>query len=258
MRRCSRESHRTQASGSRVGFPIRKGPRGGDVGGRGPSSVYFLHPSFAPSHPHPCSALVSEKISWSLILTQLKREFVPNPSSGLRCPPLECKSSRDYNAWYLLALLHSGNQGSQESLIRKICHAHNLSNQEGCCSALLIHYLFTHSTHIYFQHQQGESHVLQVVYSPRAERSMCTHWSCSSNATQRCHWQKSLVNMLKFMFIWSGQPHGFRKRRGTRDHTANICWIIEKAREFQKNIYFCFNDYTKVFDFVDHNKLENS
>ena len=46
----------------------------------------------------------------------------------------------------------------------------------------------------------------------------------------------------------------FRKRRGTRDHIANICWIIEKAREFQKNIYFSFADYTKVFDCVDHNK----
>ena len=48
---------------------------------------------------------------------------------------------------------------------------------------------------------------------------------------------------------------GFRKGRGTRDQIANICWIIEKAREFQKNIYFCFVDYTKVFDCVDHNEL---
>ena len=48
---------------------------------------------------------------------------------------------------------------------------------------------------------------------------------------------------------------GFRKGRGTRDQTANIRWIIEKAREFQKNIYFCFIDYAKAFDYVDHNKL---
>ena len=48
---------------------------------------------------------------------------------------------------------------------------------------------------------------------------------------------------------------GFRKGRGTRDQIANICWIIEKAREFQKNIYICFIDYTKAFDCVDHNKL---
>ena len=48
---------------------------------------------------------------------------------------------------------------------------------------------------------------------------------------------------------------GFRKGRGTRDQIANMCWIIKKAREFQKNIYFCFIDYAKAFDCVDHNKL---
>ena len=51
---------------------------------------------------------------------------------------------------------------------------------------------------------------------------------------------------------------GLRKGRGTRDQIANIRWIIEKAREFQKNIYFCFIVYTKVFDYVDHNNLDNS
>ena len=51
---------------------------------------------------------------------------------------------------------------------------------------------------------------------------------------------------------------GFRKGRGTRDQIANICWIMEKAREFQKTIYFCFIDYAKAFDCVDHKKLENS
>ena len=51
---------------------------------------------------------------------------------------------------------------------------------------------------------------------------------------------------------------GFRKGRGTRDQIANIRWIIKKAREFQKNIYFCFIGYTKAFDYVDQNKLENS
>jgi len=48
---------------------------------------------------------------------------------------------------------------------------------------------------------------------------------------------------------------GFREGRGTRDQTANICWLIERAREFHKNNYFCFIDYTKAFDCVDHNKL---
>ena len=51
---------------------------------------------------------------------------------------------------------------------------------------------------------------------------------------------------------------GFRKGRETRDLIANIHWIMEKAREFQKNLYFCFIDYAKAFDYVDHNKLENS
>ena len=51
---------------------------------------------------------------------------------------------------------------------------------------------------------------------------------------------------------------GFRKGRGTRDQIANIHWIVETAREFQKNIYFCFIDYVKAFDYVDYSKLENS
>ena len=50
----------------------------------------------------------------------------------------------------------------------------------------------------------------------------------------------------------------FRKGRGIRDQIANIHWVIKKAREFQENIYFCFIDYAKAFDCVDHNKLENS
>ena len=50
-------------------------------------------------------------------------------------------------------------------------------------------------------------------------------------------------------------PDGLIKGRGTRDQIANICWITEKAREFQKNIYFCFTDYAKAFDCVNHNKL---
>jgi len=48
---------------------------------------------------------------------------------------------------------------------------------------------------------------------------------------------------------------GFREGRGTRDQIVNLRWIIKKARKFQKNIYFCFIDYTKAFDFVDHTKL---
>ena len=51
---------------------------------------------------------------------------------------------------------------------------------------------------------------------------------------------------------------GFRKGRRTRDQIANVCWIIKKEKEFQKNLYVCFIDYAKAFDCMDHNKLENS
>ena len=65
--------------------------------------------------------------------------------------------------------------------------------------------------------------------------------------------------MLGFSTMWTEKfqmaQAGFRKRRGTRDQIVNIHWIIEKAREFQKNIYLCFIDYAKAFDCVDHDKL---
>ena len=69
---------------------------------------------------------------------------------------------------------------------------------------------------------------------------------------------KILEDRLKSMWSKNFQidvQAGFRKGRGTRDQIANICWIMKKAREFQKNIYFCFIDYTKAFDCGDHNKL---
>ena len=70
--------------------------------------------------------------------------------------------------------------------------------------------------------------------------------------------------MLKILHAWlqhySSQElldvqTGFRKGKGTRDQIASICWVVEKAREFQKNIYHCFIDYTEAFDCVNHNKL---
>ena len=61
-------------------------------------------------------------------------------------------------------------------------------------------------------------------------------------------------SLLKWLHVRWGQA-GFRKGRGSRDQIANICWIMEKAREFQKYIYFCFIDYAKAFDYVGHNKL---
>ena len=78
------------------------------------------------------------------------------------------------------------------------------------------------------------------------------------------HASKVMLKILQArlqQFVNSELPDvqaGFRKGRGTRDQIANICWIMEKAREFQKSIYFCFIEYAKAFDCVDHNKLENS
>ena len=71
---------------------------------------------------------------------------------------------------------------------------------------------------------------------------------------------KGLCNFFKNNFqgllnCYSDVQAGFRKGRGTRSQIVNICWIMEKARAFQKNIYFCFIDYAKAFDCVDHNKL---
>ena len=67
------------------------------------------------------------------------------------------------------------------------------------------------------------------------------------------HASKVMLKILQLELL--DVQAGFRKGRRTRDQIANICWIIEKAREFQKNINFCFIDYAKAFDCVDHNKL---
>ena len=79
-------------------------------------------------------------------------------------------------------------------------------------------------------------------------------WDCSS-----CYrMDMSMSCLCPYVMSMSELPDvqaGFRKGRGTRDQIANIRWIIEKAREFQKSIYFCFIDYAKAFDCVDHNKL---
>ena len=78
------------------------------------------------------------------------------------------------------------------------------------------------------------------------------------------HASKVMLNILQVslqQYINWELPNvqaGFRKGKGTRDQIASIHWVIEKAREFQKNIYFCFIDYAKAFDCVDHNKLKNS
>ena len=92
--------------------------------------------------------------------------------------------------------------------------------------------------------------------------SVLTIWWCSCVIGRGCllwpvHFlDKTLLAFALLRSVLQGQI--FRKGRGTRNQNANICWIIEKAREFQKNIYFCFIDYAKAFDCVDHNKLESS
>ena len=88
---------------------------------------------------------------------------------------------------------------------------------------------------------------------------------CSNFCTIACisHTSKVMLKILQArlqQYVNRELPDvqaGFRKGRGTRDQTANILWIIEKATEFQKHIYFCFIDYAKAFDCVDHNKLWN-
>ena len=77
----------------------------------------------------------------------------------------------------------------------------------------------------------------------------CTHLTCQQSNAQNSPSQASTVCEHPDV------QAGFRKGRGTRDQIASIHWITEKAREFQKNIYFCFIDYAKAFDCVDHNQL---
>ena len=84
----------------------------------------------------------------------------------------------------------------------------------------------------------------------------CSSWGRKeSDTTERLNWtEASTLCEPKTPDVQAE----FRKGRRTRNPIANICWIIEKARELQKNVYFCFTDYTKAFDYVHHNKLENS
>ena len=79
----------------------------------------------------------------------------------------------------------------------------------------------------------------------------CTHLTCQQSSAQN---SPSRLQQYVNHELADVQA-GFRKGRGTRDQIAYICWIIEKARDFQKNIYLCFIDYAKAFDCVDHNRL---
>ena len=83
----------------------------------------------------------------------------------------------------------------------------------------------------------------------------CHAFHCQRTNNQYVPYQHVKTENAKITNTYTAIQAGFRKGRGTRDQIANICWIIEKAREFQKNIYFCFLDCAKAFDCVDHNKL---
>ena len=95
-------------------------------------------------------------------------------------------------------------------------------------------------------------------YNPKGNPKECSNYH---TITLISHASKIMLKILQArvqQYINRELPDvqaGFRKGRGTRDQIANICWIMENAREFQKNIYFCFIDYAKAFNCVDHNKV---
>ena len=99
-------------------------------------------------------------------------------------------------------------------------------------------------------------------HSNPKERQCKRMFKLLHNCTHLTHEQMPQILQVRLQQYVNCEPSdvqaGFRKGRGTRDQIANIHWIMEKAREFQKNIYFCFIDYVKAFDYVDYNKLENS
>ena len=102
------------------------------------------------------------------------------------------------------------------------------------------------------------------VFIPIPKKGNAKECSDYHTVSLMSHASKVMFKILQAMFQqylnWElpDVQAGFRKGRGTRDQIANIHWIMEKAREFQKSIYFCFIDYAKASDCVDHNKLENS
>ena len=96
------------------------------------------------------------------------------------------------------------------------------------------------------------------VFIPLPKKGNAKEWSNYHTIALISYANKVMLKILQARLstvyeLWTSDVQaGFRKARGTRDQTANICWIMEKAREFQKNIYFCFIDYTKAFDCVEN------
>ena len=101
----------------------------------------------------------------------------------------------------------------------------------------------------------------KVSFHSNPKERQCKEFSSYRTITLISHTSKVMLKVLQAslqQYVNCELLDGFRKGRGTRDQIANIHWIIVKARDFQKNIYFCFIDYAKASDCVDHNKLENS
>ena len=119
-----------------------------------------------------------------------------------------------------------------------------------------------HSIHKKFwKTQQWPQDWKRSVFIPIPKKGIAKECSCYHIIVLISHASKVMLKILQAMlqqYMNQELPDvqaGFRKGRGTRDQIANIHWIIEKVRECQKNIYFCFIDYAKAFDCVDHNKL---
>ena len=104
--------------------------------------------------------------------------------------------------------------------------------------------------------QQWPQNLKRSVFIPIPKKGNAKECSNYCTVAFISHTSKVILKILNYELL--DIQDGFRKGRGIRDQMANIRWIIEKARELQRNIYFCFIDYTKAFDCVDHNTVENS
>ena len=103
--------------------------------------------------------------------------------------------------------------------------------------------------------QQWPQDWKRSVFIPNPKKGNAKECSNYCTIVLISHAIKVMLKILQALTVLPDVEAGFRKGRGSTDQIANIHWIIEKAREFQKNIYFCFIDYAKGFDCVDHNKL---
>ena len=112
--------------------------------------------------------------------------------------------------------------------------------------------------------QQWPQDWKRTILIPIPKKGSAKEWSNHGTVAFISHATKVMLEILQatlqhyMNWEFPDVQAGFRKGRGTRDQIANICWMTEKAREFQKNIYLCFIGYSKAFGCVDHNKLENS